>query len=217
MEPQTPVIAHVGRRRESATLIVLLVALLAGVNWILSPEQALRWLRGLLILPLLWFGPTLWNAWRRSRRGPSEAGETATERYFLSALTLIVLALGIVQATRFGFELWVRLGDHRPNLDGERRVLGLAASAVFIVIGNAVPKILTPLSLLPVHLAERVTSARRFLGRAMVIEGLVLALAFLTLPVGVARTLARWVTVGLLLIVLGAIVWMNAGPTARTP
>lgn len=193
--------------------IVLLVLLLGGVNWIASPERASRWLMSMLILPLLWLGMTLWYVWlRRSRPASSPDDERATRRYFVSAVTLAAVAIGTWQIVLFGLQIWVRFGDHRADLTFERRILGLASSAVFVVFGNALPKILTPLSMLPLHLAERVTRARRFVGTTFVTLGLAMAMAFLVLPVAPAKTLARWATLGGCLTILGAIVWMNVGP-----
>jgi len=193
--------------------IALLVVLLGGANWMASPERAPRWLLGILVLPLLWFGATLWYVWlRRSRPACSPDDERATRRYFVSALTLAAVTIGIWQVTLFGLELWVRFGDHGADLTFERRILGLASGAVFVVWGNALPKILTPLSILPLHLAERVTSARRFVGTTFVVLGLAMAMAFLMLPAASAKALAHWAVLGGCLTILGAIVWMNIGP-----
>lgn len=196
-----------------AVAIMLAVVLLAGVNWILSPEQALRWFRAMLALPLTWCALTLWYHWLRRSRPASNADDAmAVKRYFLSVMTLVVFTLGIWQITVFGLEIWVRLGDHRVDLGLELRILGLAISAVFVIIGNTMPKILTPLAMLPLHLAERVTSARRFAGTTFVLLGLVLAIGFLVLPIEGARAFVPWAFVGGLLTILGAIIWMNAGP-----
>jgi hypothetical protein len=216
MTPTHRTLSNIHHEHGYVVAIVLLVVLLAGVNWIMEPEQALRWLRGMLTLPLLWFGLTFAYVWtRRSRPASDTDDEMAKERYFLSALTLGAVAVGIRQIAVFGLEIWVRLGDHGADLEFERRILGLATSAVFIVIGNALPKILTPLSVLPLPLAERQTSARRFIGATFVILGLALAIAFMVLPLDVAKTIGRWEAIGGLLTVFGAIVWMNAGPARR--
>jgi hypothetical protein len=206
------------RERGLAAAVVLLVVLLAGVNWMVSPERAPRWLLGMLILPMLWLGMTLWYVWlRRSRPASSPDDARATRRYFVSALTLAAVSVGIWQIALFGLQIWVRFGDHGADLTFERRILGLASSAVFIVFGNALPKILTPLSILPLHLAERVTSARRFVGTTFVVLGLAMAMAFLMLPVASAKALAHWAVLGGGVTTLGAIVWMNIGPVGGEP
>jgi hypothetical protein len=212
MLPDQTLLDVIRRQRLAAGMLVAIV-LLAGVNWILSPEQALRWFMAMLSLPLLCLGLSLWYVWKRRSSSAADADDQlAMQRYFHAVLTMIVLAVGIRQIASFGLEIWVRFGDHHADLEFERRILGLATSAMYVIAGNALPKILTPLSMLPLHLAERVTSARRFIGTTLVILGLVLAVAFLLLPLEFAKSLERWTIIGSLLTILGAIVWMNAGP-----
>jgi hypothetical protein len=204
------------RQQGFAVAIVVLVVLLAGVNWILSPEQALHWLGAMPVLPLLWFGLTLWYVWIwRPKQGSRPGDQLAIERYCLSTLRIMVVGVGTVQIAVLGLDIWFSFGDHRADLELGHRILGLAASAVFIGIGNALPKILTPLSMLPPHLAQRVTSARRFVGRTFVILGLATGIALLLLPFPFAKALWRWTIIGVVLTILGAIVWMNAGPVRR--
>lgn len=196
--------------------MVLVVVLLAGVNWILNPTQATRWRLAMLTLPLLYVGLTLWQTWVLRSRRPTGAGDVlAIRRYFRAALTLVVLAVGIRQVTLLGLEIWVRLSDQRADLETERRVLGLATGVMFIVIGNALPKILTPLSMMPLHLAERVTRARRVIGTTWVILGLIMLWHFLAVPLTWARSFERWSFLAGLVVMLGAIIWMNAGPARR--
>ncbi len=203
------------RQERLAVVTVLAVVVLAGANWILSPEQALRWLRAMLVLPLVWLVLTIWHVRVRRRRAAGADDQLAIERYFRAALTLAVVAVGIRQVVLFSLQIWVRFGDHAASLEAERRVLGLATSAIFVIVGNALPKILTPLAILPVHLAERVTSARRFIGTTWVVLGVVMAAAFLFQPLESAKALERWSVMGGFLTMLVGIVWMNAGPDRR--
>jgi hypothetical protein len=190
---------------------------LAAVNWILSPDEAMRWLRALLMLPALWLAMTLWHlSTLKSLRRRGIDDESAITRYFASALALVLLAVGLWQIVAFGLEIWGRLGGHRTDLEVERRILGLTACAVFVIIGNALPKILTPLSILPREEAELVTVARRFVGTTLVILGLVLALACLSAPLALAGALLQYATGAALLTILGAIVWMNVSAARRT-
>jgi hypothetical protein len=208
----TPSLLNVIRQQRLALAMVLAVMLLAGVNWILNPEDAGRSLGGMVTLPLLCLGVTFWYVRARRSARPSDADdESAMRRYFGAALTLAVLAVGFPQSARFGLNIWGHFGGHLGGPEFERRALGLTASAVYIVYGNALPKILTPLSMLPLHLAERVTRARRFVGAVWVVLGLVLAFAFLRMPLDVARALAPRVFIVSMVTVVGAIVWMNLG------
>jgi hypothetical protein len=216
MAPTDHTSLNLYRQQGFAVVIVALVVLLAGVNWILSPEQALHWLGAMLVLPSLWLGLTLWyvGIWR-PKQGSSPGDRPAIERYFRSTLRILVLGVGTVQIAFLGLDIWFSFGDHRADLELGHRILGLAASAVSIGIGNALPKILTPLSLLPPHLAQRVTCARRFIGRTFVMLGLATGIGSLLLPLPLAKALWRWTMVGEGLTILGAIVWMNAGPVSR--
>jgi hypothetical protein len=206
------------RRVAHAVFALLLVMALAGVNWWLGPRHELRWSHPVLLLPL---GLALLGVWhwrvRRARPGASVEDRASITRYFAAALTMVVIAVGIRQVVLLGLQIWIRFGDHAADLDVERRILGLASSAVFIVIGNALPKILTPLAILPLHLAERVTAARRFIGTAFVLAGVAMAGAFLWLPLNQARTLTLWMAGGSMATMLGAIIWMNAGPAGHEP
>lgn len=190
--------------------MLLAVLLLAFGNWILSPEEASRWLRAMLILPALWLMLTLWH-WSalKSRRRRGIDDESAVMRYFGSAMSLLFVAVGLKLVVMLGLKMWVEIGGHHGDLDVERRIFGLASSAVFVIVGNALPKILTPLSMLPRELAQRVTTARRFVGTVFVILGLLTALAFLSAPLTFAGALLRWASVAGGLTILGAIVWMN--------
>lgn len=217
MTPSDYTLRAVLRRQRAEAAMVGVVALLAGVNWILNPMQAERWLLAMLTLPLAFVALAWWQFWvLRSRRPTGRDDVLAIQRYFRAALALVVLAVGTWQVARLGLEIWGRLGDHRADLETERRVLGLATGTMFIVIGNALPKILTPLSMLPVHLADRVTRARRVIGTTWVVLGLIMLWFFLAMPLPVASPLARWSALAALITVLGAIIWMNTGPGRQT-
>ncbi len=133
-------------------------------------------------------------------------------RWLRKALTLPALAFGIRQIALLGLEIWVRAGVHSADLEVERRILGLASAAVFIVYGNALPKILTPLSILPLRLAERVTSARRFVGTVWFALGVAMAIAFTAMPFTLAKALEHWSFIAGLTTIAGTIGWMNARP-----
>lgn len=198
-------------RHRFGLAVVVLVAGLAALDWVLMPAQAFRWARGMLFLPTLWAGMTLWH--RRTLR--SRAGDAPEIRaYFDAALRLLFLAGGLELTVHLGLEAWVRLAG-REDPDIERRVLLLTASAVFIIFGNALPKILTPLSMLSPAAAARVTAARRFIGLVWVMLGSTMALACLATPLTFATVVTRWAAAGCILTILGAIVWMNLGPVGR--
>lgn len=210
---QTPI--EIIRGRPLVLMVIVFVILLGGVNWALRPEEAQRWLRAMLVLPLLCAGLLFWYSRAQRSAGASDsAGESAIGRYFGEALTLVTLGVGIRLIAQLGLEVWVRFGDHGADLESERRILGLATSAVFLVIGNALPKVLTPLALLPLPLTERVTRARRCIGGAWVVLGLVTAIAFLATPLTFADAVEFACWIAGILTILGGVVWMNRSPAS---
>jgi hypothetical protein len=204
------------RQQKLVLAVMLTVLLLASVNWMLSPDQALRWFSAMSVLPGLWLAMALWHLWTlRSLRRRSIDDESAVTRYFGSALALIFIAIGLRQTVMFGLEIWLAVGNHPTDLDVERRILGLASCAVFIIIGNALPKILTPLAMLPREQAELVTVARRFIGMAFVFMGSVTAVVYLAMPLELARALLMFATIASVPTILGAVVWMNLAAARR--
>jgi hypothetical protein len=198
------------RQQRIVPAVLLAVILLAIVNWTLSPEQAQRWLRGMLILPGFWLILVFWHfSTLRSVRRRGIEDESGIRRYFGATMALLFIAVGFRQIVVLGLEIWVALGDRQSSLDVERRILGLASCAVFVFIGNALPKILTPLSMLPRQQAELVTVARRFVGKTFVVLGLATALAFLSAPLDIAAKLLGFAAAVGFLTILGAVVWMN--------
>lgn len=215
-QPADRTILTILRQQKLAPVMVLAVALLAATNWILSPEEASRWLRNMLILPLLWLGLTLWHyRTLRSVRERKVDDESAVTRYFSSTLSLVIVALGILQIVTLSLTIWVRLGDHGADIEMGRRILGIATGLVWIIFGNTIPKILTPFAMLPPDLAARVTTARRFVGTAAVLLGLATIIAFLLAPLEIAQALFDWALVAGGLALVGAIVWMNLAPQRR--
>lgn len=204
------------RQRRLAPALVLTVAMLAAVNWVLSPDQALRWLRVMLTLPLLWLGLILWHH-RTRRRLQERDGEATVTLYFASALSLGTIAVAFWQIPVLALEIWARLGDHGVDVDSKRRIVGFAIGATLIVIGNSLPKILTPFSMLPPDLASLVTRARRFVGTCWVLLGLATLCAFLVEPAAFAMALTLWAVVLGIVMMLGAIVWMNVTAMKRDP
>jgi hypothetical protein len=216
MAPPDQSLRTIIRHQWIVPVVLPVVMLLALGNWILRPDEALRWLRAMLMLPGLWLGMMLWQLWTlESRRRRGVVDQSDIVRYFGSTMSFLFLAVGLVQIVLLGLAMWVQVEGHRADLDVAHRILGLAHSAVFIIVGNALPKILTPLSMLPREQAQLVTIARRFSGTTLVILGLLTALAFLSVPLPLARTLLLWAVGAGLLTILGAIVWMNVSAVRR--
>lgn len=210
--PGQPASESSGRTLLAAVLV--LVAVLNGVNWILDPSRAMRWLRYMLELPLAWLVLTVYQRWTlrsRARRGLDD--EAAVRRYFDSAFIPLLVLVGGVYIVRSCLIIWTTAGS--GNADTARRLLGLAASAFIIALGNGIPKIVTPLSMLPPGGAMRQEAARRFVGLVWVLLGLAMAAAAFLAPVELVSVLNRWLIGACLLTVLAAVIWMNAGPLRR--
>ena len=203
-------------RQRLVIATVLAVIALACVNWLQDPSQAARWLSGMIRLPAVCLLFAGWAAWAARRRPAATADDAeARLRYFGAALSLVVIAVGMHQIVKFGLQIWVRFGDHGADIEFERRILGIATAVVYLVLGNTLPKILTPLSILPVDLAHRQTRARRFVGTVLVLLGATLAIAFVGFPLEAARTLERWSIVPAMFALFAAIVWMNMHDAGR--
>ena len=213
MTPTGPSLLSIARRQRGVLLALLAVVALAGVNWVLRPDQAAKWLRAMLLPTLFWLGVTAWHlSMLKSLRRRGVEAEPAVTRYFGSVMGLVFATIAVPLFVRTGLEVWLVTG-HGPDPDVARRIVGVAVSLVFIGVGNALPKILTPLSLLSLDRAELVTSARRFVGTAFVVLGLAMLVAFVGAPFGVAASFLRWAVVAGLVMLFGAIVWMNVRAT----
>lgn len=198
------------RPHRAVSVVFVAVSLLAAVNWILSPDQALRSLRAMAVLPAVWLGLALWYlAKRRTMRGRDLDDVPALTRYAGSALAIACIAIGIRQIAVFTLKIWIALAEPAGDLEIERRILGFATCVMFVVIGNMLPKILTPFSVLPPDRAQLVTVARRFIGTTAVMLGLVGAFAHVAAPLAFASALLRGIALVFVLTTLGAIVWMN--------
>ncbi|MEZ4587768.1 MAG: hypothetical protein R2909_15365 [Gemmatimonadales bacterium] len=185
--PDRPFLDVLGQRR-LVPATILLVAALALVNWLLQPEHPVRWLRAMLLLPAVWLGLGLWHrATLRSLRQRGVEDESTVTRYFGSAMAMSVAAVGVFQVVKLGVQIWVEVGNH-GDLDVERRLVGLAGSAVLLVIGNALSRRFSPPWRCPGPQAALVSTARRFVGMTMVILGLASALAYLRRRLPAART-----------------------------
>jgi hypothetical protein len=203
------------RQQRLAFTVVVLVAALAAVNWALHPEEAGRWIRAMFGLPAVWVGLSMWRQWTlRSQARRSVEDDSAVRDYFGTTVALLFLSVGGVRIVQYGLRIWIEFGG-RTDLEIERRILGLAAGAAIVFIGNGLPKILTPLAILPPDQAARVTAARRFIGLVWVLLGSTMILTFLFAPLGLARTLGPWVCGVCILTIPAAVLWMNAGPVRR--
>jgi hypothetical protein len=192
------------------------VVALAAWNWYLDPTQAGRWAWAMVLLPALWATMAVYRWWALRVRAPRPDDE-AVLRYAAATTRFLagfVAVMALVQAVALGFDVAgsLQVLDDRRL---ETRVLGLMSGAVFVVLGNGLPKILTPVSLLPDGGAARISRMRRFIGRSWVLVGLAIVAIFALAPIEVAGPARRWLFVAGVASMVGGIVWVNVWPDRR--
>jgi hypothetical protein len=113
-----------------------------------------------------------------ARRGAGSPADPITVRSAIVWATLIIavsLAVKLVQAL-----------DAIDDPDASKRLTMVALGAFFVFTGNAMPKMLTPLSVLRCD-GARTQAIQRFAGWTFVLTGLAFATAWLVLPPDVAE------------------------------
>jgi hypothetical protein len=158
--------------------LTLAVAGLGALNWHFRPEAALNGIIGIAAMPVIWF-VVAYILKKRSRNK-----HTDDERRFF---TRFVMAAGLILAGSQSIKLFEILGDH--DIAVLDRIWGVTLGIILIVIGNRVPKILSPLT------AKRcgpstATSVQRFAGWALVLAGAGWTIAWIALPIGLADRVA---------------------------
>jgi len=198
--------------------VILLVVLLAGLNWVLEPDAAADWLKSMLVLPVMCAGAWLISRWIMHAR-TAHPDDEAVLRYAAKSGRFFLIGIafmGGVQAGELFFAATESFGA-AANPDLEFRYRGLMGAAMVVVLGNELPKILTPMSMLPGDGATRISIMRRFVGRAWVITGLVIAVAILATPVELAESIRLSIGMVGLGVTVAAILWMNFGPLRSPP
>ncbi len=167
--------------RQFHTIIAALTVLVVGLgaaNWYLKPEGAVAWAIGMASMPVIWGIVT----YLLRRRPLAEYGE-AERRFFIAS----VASAGLILAGAMGIQLFGAISE--VELELTRRVWGVAVGVFLIVIGNVMPKILTPLAALRCE-AKRAQSLQRFAGWSFLLAGLGYVAAWLILPVNHADIVA---------------------------
>jgi hypothetical protein len=157
--------------RYLAPLLLALGAVLAAANWYLEPDRIRSWTAALLVLAGMWF--ILWVGLRHASTAgaPRRATDAIRGGIIFAALMLAVsLSIKLVQAL-------THVGDN----DLSQRLMMVSLGVFFMFTGNAVPKMLTPLSVMQCNGAKTQTF-QRFAGWTFVLSGLAFATAWLVLP-----------------------------------
>jgi uncharacterized membrane protein len=162
--------------RYLAPLLLGLSAALAAGNWYLRPERANSWAMALVFIASL--ALVLWTAIRRPPTAVAERHSADSIRSGIVWATLIIavsLSVKLVQA----------LGAI-DDPDASKRLTMVMLGAFFVFTGNAMPKMLTPLSVLRCD-GAKTQAVQRFAGWTFVLTGLAFAAAWLVLPPDVAE------------------------------
>jgi hypothetical protein len=162
-----------------APAMLLLVVLAGAANWYVQPQQAARWAVAMLMLPAAWGVLLVVRMFSlRSKDAPAERQAAGHFRAGLVFAGFILLAsLGLKLATALGV-----VDD--PDLP--RRLSNVVAGALLVFTGNVMPKLLTPLAAMSCD-GARMQAFQRLAGWTWVLTGLAYAIAWLALPIAVAR------------------------------
>ena len=152
--------------------LLLVGGALVGAGWYTQPHRVIFWTIAMLLIACL-----------------------ATILFFISrsstddanALRAGVVFAGLILVIPLGLKLATTLGAH-DHTDISKRAMMAIIGAFLMFTGNALPKTLTPLSVLRCD-AARAQAFQRFAGWTWVLTGLALAVVWLALPLHLADSL----------------------------
>ena len=170
-----------------APVLLALTAILAGANWFVRPERAAVWAAELVVVG-----------------GLAVVFVSATRSRSRDAIRRAIGFAGLMLAIAPGLKLAGAMGAATHDALAERATM-VVLGAFLVVTGNALPKTLTPLSVLRCD-AARAQAFHRFAGWAWVLSGLALSVAWLALPVGTAKV----VTIIVMPACMLTIIWQAA-------
>ena len=165
--------------RYLAPVLLALGGVLAAANWYLEPQHIRNWTAALLVLAGMGF--VLWVGLRRASTAaaPHRAADAIRGGIIFAALMLAVsLSVKLLQALGAG-------GDS----DLSQRLTMVILGVFFMFTGNAMPKMLTPLSAMHCN-GAKTQAFQRFAGWTSVLSGLAFATAWLVLPSDIAKPLS---------------------------
>lgn len=160
----------------TAAILLVLGAILTAGNWYLRPERAAVW--AMIATLFTAMAAALLFVLRR----PEE--ELARQRVRESIVSATIFA-GMIMIVSLSAKLATALGL-LDNSDFSHRATMVFLGMFFVVTGNSMPKTLTPLSALRCD-ASKVQTFQRFAGWMWVLTGLGFSLAWLVLPLGLAK------------------------------
>jgi hypothetical protein len=157
-------------------LLALNAALAIG-NWRLKPDRALAWAAALIAIGcmgLVWFRACL----RPVEYGARGKRQDSIRAAIVFAALMLLVGLGNRLATA---------SSASSSPDFPLRAIMAIAGAFLAFTGNAIPKVLTPLTSLRCDPAKA-QAARRFVGWTWVLAGVAVCAVWLGLPIVHAQT-----------------------------
>ena len=151
-------------------LLAILVAGLAVADWWLRPAHAAGWMIALAAMGAMWGAVAL-----MARARPVSAWSDSEVGFLLTAVT--------VGGFAFALALAIKLADALGVHDNAmlQRAFGVGMGGVLLVMGNAIPKVLAPLTAKQCT-PSRTQTQQRFAGWTFVLAGIGYATAWIFLP-----------------------------------
>lgn len=185
-------------------LMTLLVVSLAVAGWLLQPAGATIWFSAVGTIAAIWLILIGLGAVRSfDTYGAAEVDFLQTSVLAAGALLVAALAAKLGAALGYGGG---EFGD---------RALGVCTGAALAVLGNKLPKVLTPLAAKRCAPAQ-VQSLQRFTGAAFFLDGLVCASSALLLPIGKLQDWILIATLAAMLAVALRYAWAIFLPPGRS-
>jgi hypothetical protein len=171
-----------------ALALVALSAILTGANWYVNPERGRAWAITLGLIALL-----LVLIWIARRLGSLRLGADWIWNGVIFAALMLIVGLGGKFAQTLG-----AIDDQ----DLSRRLTMALIGAFLAMIGNAMPKMLTPLSAMACDSA-RTQAFQRFSGWTWFMAGVTYAVVWLVLPIDLAKSVGVMVIMASMFVVAG--------------
>ena len=179
--------------------LAVLVAGLAGAGWLVRPAHAGGWIIGFAAMG------SIWGAVAIMERGRPFSAYSESEIGFL--LTSVA-AGGFAIALALAIKLADALGAHDTAL--LQRAFGVGMGGMLVLMGNAVPKVLAPMTEKRCA-PSRTQALQRFTGWVFVLAGIGYAAAWIFLPRDRAGDAAIGIGVLAICLVALRVVWAVRG------
>jgi drug/metabolite transporter superfamily protein YnfA len=167
-----------------APALLLIAAVLAVWNWYLSPERAASWVAALVTLAVM--ALILWVFTRAAGRDRANHVRHGVGHGIVFAALILAVSLSLRLAAALG------ASDDREL---RQRLTMVILGAFFVFIGNAMPKMLTPLSALGCD-GARTSALQRLMGWTWVLTGLGFIVPWLVLPADIAQPVSVAILLG---------------------